>query len=390
MLNEYGCTWTFCKIKYGDEGNSFYRDAHNLAGKCDYVMANPPFNVKKVKAEDAKNAGRLPFGYPGINKKTKEFSDANYLWISYFYAYLKDTGRAGFVMASSATDSRNKDKDIREKLVKTGDVDVIISVGNNFFYTLSLPCTLWFFNRDKNQSLKDKILLIDARAYYTVIDRTLNEWSIWQLKNLTAIVWLYRGETAKYTALLQEYKENIIDNVQQIPDISKNLAEFLSDEQKVKLSTTVPHLIKIENIDMKILNKELNRYLSLAKDYCQLAVSKAKRGKKKPIELSFAEIEEHIKAILITIEEYNWLTEKFADGKYKDIAGLCKIANSDEIAQKDYSLTPGAYVGVAPIKDDGVDFNQRMKEIHQELLSLQSKSNELMNNISNNLEELGI
>ena len=378
------------KIKYGDEGNSFYRDAHNLESKCDYVMANPPFNVKKVKVEEAKNAGRLPFGYPGINKKTKEFSDANYLWISYFYAYLKDTGRAGFVMASSATDSRNKDKDIREKLIKTGNVDVIISVGNNFFYTLSLPCTLWFFNRNKAENLKDKILLIDAREYYTIIDRTLNEWSDWQLKNLTAIVWLYRGETAKYTALLQEYKENIIDNVQQISDVSKKLTEFLSDEQKEKLTDTIPCLSKAENIDTKVLNEVLNKYLILAKDYCQLAISKAKRGKKKPIEIAFDEIEEHIKDILITIEEYNWLIEKFADGKYKNIAGLCKIADLNEITQKDYSLTPGAYVGVAPIKDDGVDFSQRMKEIHQELLSLQCKSNELMNNISNNLEELGI
>ncbi len=111
------------KIISGDEANSFYHDAHNLAGKCDYVMANPPFNVDKVKAESASAAGRLPFGLPGVNAKTKEVGNANYLWISYFYAYLNDHGRAGFVMASSATDSANKDRDIREKLVRTGDVD---------------------------------------------------------------------------------------------------------------------------------------------------------------------------------------------------------------------------------------------------------------------------
>lgn len=148
--------------------------------KCNYVMANPPFNVDKVKAETAANAGRLPFGVPKENKN-KEIGNANYLWISYFYAYLNETGRAGFVMASSATDSQGRDKEIREKLVKTGHVDVMVSVGNNFFYTKSLPCSLWFFDKGKVEELKDKVLFIDARNYYTEVDRTLNEWTEWQL-----------------------------------------------------------------------------------------------------------------------------------------------------------------------------------------------------------------
>lgn len=167
-------------IKSGDEGNSFYNDAHQLDGRCDYIMANPPFNVDKVKSESTLAAGRLPFGMPGINNKNKEISNANYLWISYFYSYLNDTGRAGFVMASSATDSQGKD--IRESLVKTGAVDVMVSVGNNFFYTKSLPCSLWFFDKAKSEAIKDKVLFIDARNYYTVVDRTLNEWTEWQLK----------------------------------------------------------------------------------------------------------------------------------------------------------------------------------------------------------------
>lgn len=134
-------------IKSGDEANTFYHDAHNLNGCCDYVMANPPFNVDKVKSESAQSAGRLPFGLPGVNK-AKEIGNANYLWVSYFYSYLNEHGRAGFVMASSATDSQGKDKDIREKLIQTGHVDVTMSVGNNFFYTKSLPCTLWFWIRE--------------------------------------------------------------------------------------------------------------------------------------------------------------------------------------------------------------------------------------------------
>ncbi len=193
-------------VKSGDEANTFYHDAHNLEGCCDYVMANPPFNVDKVKAESAQSAGRLPFGLPSVNKN-KEVGNANYLWISYFYAYLNERGRAGFVMASSATDSQGKDKDIREQLVKTGHVDVMVSVGNNFFYTKSLPCSLWFFDKGKQEALRDKVLFIDARNYYTVVDRTLNEWSDWQLKNLNAIVWLYRDEVDKYRALLNEYAE---------------------------------------------------------------------------------------------------------------------------------------------------------------------------------------
>ena len=162
-------------IKSGDEANSFYYDAHNLNGKCDYVMANPPFNVDKVKSESCKNAGRLPFGMPRANKN-KEIGNANYLWISYFYSYLNEHGRAGFVMAASATDSQGKDKDIREKLIETGHVDTMISVGNNFFYTKSLPCSLWFFDKGKPENMKDKVLFIDARNYYTVVDRTLNEY----------------------------------------------------------------------------------------------------------------------------------------------------------------------------------------------------------------------
>ena len=192
-------------VKSGDEANTFYHDAHNLVGCCDYVMANPPFNVDKVKSESAQSAGRLPFGIPSVNKN-KEFGNANYLWISYFYAYLNEHGRAGFVMASSATDSQAKDKDIREQLVQTGHVDVMVSVGNNFFYTKSLPCSLWFFDKGKKEELQDKVLFIDARNYYTVVDRTLNEWNEWQLRNLTAIVWLYRGEASKYTMLVDEYE----------------------------------------------------------------------------------------------------------------------------------------------------------------------------------------
>ena len=340
-------------IKSGDEANSFYHDVHNLNGCCDYVMANPPFNVDKVKAESCESAKRLPFGMPGINKN-KEVGNANYLWISYFYSYLNEHGRAGFVMASSATDSQGRDKDIRQKLVKTGHVDVMISVGNNFFYTKSLPCSLWFFDKNKSEAIRDKVLFIDARNYYTVVDRTLNEWSEWQLKNLNAIVWLYRGEMDKYSALLAEYRTVLG---------SGNFEEIL-------------HQLKEELKDLQNRSK--------------IEAEHAGRGDKKRIQAEYDRIIAEKNEEITVADEANWLYEKFGDGIYADVLGLCKAADISEIEAKGWSLTPGAYVGVAPVEDDGVDFEQRMTEIHRELLSLQAESNNLMDTISQNMKEMGL
>lgn len=341
-------------IKSGDEANTFYHDAHNLAGCCDYVMANPPFNVDKVKAESCESAGRLPFGMPSVNKN-KEVGNGNYLWISYFYSYLNERGRAGFVMASSATDSQGKDKDIRESLIKTGNVDVTVSVGNNFFYTKSLPCSLWFFDKAKTEAIKDKVLFIDARNYYTVVDRTLNEWTEWQLKNLNAIVWLYRGEKEKYAALLGEYRTALGSDkpfAEQVHELSEKAKALRAEAKK-----------SVEAADKKDKKKTQAEY-----------------------DEKLAELNE----ILTVAKEANWLYEKFGAGVYADIPGLCKAADLSEIEGKGWSLTPGAYVGVAPVEDDGVDFEERMAEIHRELLSLQAESNDLMDTISANMKEMGL
>ena len=362
------------RIVSGDEANSFYHDAHNLAGKCDYVMANPPFNVDKVKSESASAAGRLPFGLPGVNAKTKEIGNANYLWISYFYAYLNDHGRAGFVMASSATDSANKDRDIREKLVLTGDVDVMVSVGNNFFYTLSLPCSLWFFDKAKRLENKNRVLFIDARNYYTVVDRTLNEWSEWQLKNLQAIVHLYRGEQNKYKSLINEYWNALSEHAGRHDSYSWQDRDMTFEKV------------------LGVLNSEEAMYKKYIKDQ-QDALKKTK-GKKEKDELK-AIIASNEAELAVTLEakdmvnEAIWLTSKFGlEGEYQDVLGLCKIATIDEISEKNYSLTPGAYVGVAEVEDDGVDFHERMNEIHTELASLNKEANVLMSEIMKEWETL--
>ena len=203
------------------QGNTFYDQAEHLIGQCDFVMANPPFNVdgvdtKKVEAQ-VDEAGRLPFGLPGTNAKTGAISNANSLWIQYFYAYLNDTGRAGFVMASSASDAGNKDRDIREQLVKTGHVDVMMAIGNKFFYTRSLPCTLWFFDKGKPQDLQDQVLMIDARNVYHVVSARSHVFTDEQLANLNAIVWLYRGEREKFVALVARYQRQVDDWLVAIP-----------------------------------------------------------------------------------------------------------------------------------------------------------------------------
>ena len=375
------------KIKSGDEANTFYHDAHNLDGCCDYVMANPPFNVNKVKAESAQSAGRLPFGMPAVNKN-KEVSNANYLWISYFYSYLNEHGRAGFVMASSATDSQSRDKDIREKLVRTGHVDVMISVGNNFFYTKSLPCSLWFFDKGKKAELRDKVLFIDARNYYTAVDRTLNEWSEWQLKNLNAIVWLYRGEADKYSELLAEYETSVKTDVLNLRKEGQELEQLLSKGAAGHFRGNMPSVDP--DFTMAGMKEHLDRYLEIVKISVRLTAEGIKARSKKPLVAAEAAFTEKIKEIRTTIQEYEWLTEKFGEGEYTDIPGLCKAATLEEIEQKGFSLTPGAYVGVAPAEDDGVDFHERMTEIHKELRQLQVESDRLMATISKNWEEMGL
>jgi len=261
------------------EANSFYSDPHNLLGKCDFVMANPPFNVNRIDKdkEYVKTDPRLPFGLPKAD-------NGNYLWMQYFYSYLNDTGRAGFVMASSATDAGHSEKLIRRKLIETGAVDCIVSIGNNFFYTRSLPCHVWFFDKGKRRENRHKILMIDARNVFRKVTTTINDFSEEQLEGLTGIIKLYRGED---------------------PEVNKSNA---------------------------------------------------------------------------------WFNEHFPDGKYRDAEGLCKIVDLQEVEENDWSLTPGRYVGVNMMEDDGVDYKARLLEIQSELDALNKESAVLAETIANNLK----
>lgn len=186
------------------QGITYYDRMDRTIGKADFVMANPPFNVDEVDADKIKNDPRLPFGLPGVNKESK-VSNGNYLWISYFYSYLNDRGRAGFVMSSQASSAGNKERDLRKSIVQTGHVDVMIAIRSGFFYTRSVPCELWFFDKAKPENRKEKVLMIDARSIYRQVTRSIYDFSPEQQQDIAAIVWLYRGEKERFNALVEDY-----------------------------------------------------------------------------------------------------------------------------------------------------------------------------------------
>ena len=213
-------------IRAGNEAITYYKDPHELVDKCDFVMANPPFNVDEVDAEKVKGDKRLPFGLPGVNKK-KKVSNANYLWLSYFYSYLNENGRAGVVMSSQASSAGRDEAKVRQKLVECGAVDVMIDVRGNFFYTRTVPCQLWFFDRMKERDPEqaDHVLMVDARKIYREVSRAIFDFSPEQQKNIAAIVWLYRKQSDRFLKLVESYLAQTIAEGQ---ETAKPLAAFES------------------------------------------------------------------------------------------------------------------------------------------------------------------
>ncbi|MFP3913129.1 MAG: N-6 DNA methylase, partial [Desulfobacteraceae bacterium] len=242
------------------QGNTYYEDLHRSTGKFDFVMANPPFNVDRVDKDRLKDDPRFPLGLPRAD-------NANYLWIQLFYSALNEHGRAGFVMANSAADARGSELDIRRQLIEARAVDAMVSVGSNFFYTVTLPCTLWFLDRGKKDTDRaDKVLFIDARDIYRQVDRAHREFRPKQVEFLSNIVRLYRGEDP----------EDLLDGGAM-------------------------------------------------------------------------------------------LAEKFTDGPYQDVPGLCKVATIKEIKAQGWSLNPGRYVAVADREEEDFDLKERLGELNEEL-----------------------
>ena len=185
---------------------SYYDDPHAAKGPFDFVMANPPFNVDEIDAEKIKDDPRLSFGLPGVNKGGK-VSNGNYVWMSFFHSYLSEKGRAGFVMSSQASSAGGQEAKVREAMVKSGDVDAMIGIRSNFFYTRTVPCELWFFDKAKPVDKRDKVLMIDARHIYRKLTRKIFDFTPEQQQNIAAIVWLYRGQQDRYLAQVASYLE---------------------------------------------------------------------------------------------------------------------------------------------------------------------------------------
>lgn len=292
------------------EANSFYSDPYDEFGNFDYVMANPPFNMDEVVVEKVIDDRRFnTYGVPrNKTKSSKKASDkketvpnANYLWIGLFATSLNDTGKAALVMANSASDAGGSEFEIRKKMITDGIISQMVTLPSNMFSTVTLPATLWFF--DKQKKNRDEILFIDARNIFTQVDRAHRKFSEEQIKNLGIITRLYEGDSDAFWALVEEYKQ--------------------AGQQ----------------------------------------------------------------------EQIDWLLERWPEGKYQDVIGLCKVAKlegEDGIIDQDYSLNPGRYVGVV-IEDDGMteeEFAETMKVDYAELKSLNDTAGTLMIEIEENIKKL--
>ena len=312
------------------EANSFYSDPYNAFGAFDYVMANPPFNVDEVSFDRVSGDARFnTYGVPrNSTKSAKKKSDkketvpnANYLWIGYFATALNEHGKAALVMANSASDAGKSEYEIRKKMIEEGIISQMVTLPSNMFSSVTLPATLWFFDKHKPQTeKKDEILFIDARGVFTQVDRAHRKFSDEQIKNLGIITRLYQGDTGAFATLIAEYREAL---------------------------TAAPETAE---------DKE-----SKTKAYWQAQI--------------------------------DWLTERFPDGVYRDVIGLCKVAKldgEDGIIDQDYSLNAGRYVGVV-IEDDGMtegEFKETMLGLNAEFEALNEEARKLEAEIAGNIKAM--
>ena len=274
-LEKNKTTITLAKMNlavHGLEGDirqalTYYEDPLNLLKKCDYVMANPPFNVDEVDAGKIENDPRLPFGLPGVTtakgKKNGEakakgrVQNANYLWIQYFYSYLNARGRAGFVMSSQASSAGRDEAKVRAKLVETGHVNIMVAIRPNFFYTRTVPCELWFLDKHKPAERADKLLMLDARGVYRKVTRKIYDFSPEQLQNLLSIVWLYRGQHDRFRALIAQHLHNSKREAAGVSALEKGFIN--SVEAAIQLTT--PNLV---HLAADATSREANRELGAA------------------------------------------------------------------------------------------------------------------------------
>ena len=406
---------------------SYYEDPHALLGKADFVMANPPFNVDEIDAEKIKDDPRLTFGLPGVNKAGK-VSNGNYVWMSYFHSYLSDKGRAGFVMSSQASSAGGGEAKVREAMVKSGDVDVMMAIRGNFFYTRSVPCELWFFDKDKSEAMQDKVLMIDARHIYRKVTRKVFDFTPQQQQNLAAIVWLYRGQQDRFLELVENHQDQSIEAaedsyepityygdallklVKDLPDNATLLAEA-EDYQKqadnfangVKETrkdwgnlgsdnaALTEALVLIDDLasNAKHLVKASNDIFKAITAHCEThKLNKGRLNPTKALGLLKGDVTEILKQVSYFHHHADWLQSRFPDAVLCDVEGLVKLVDQTDLEENDWSLTPGRYVGVAAeIEDEDFNFEETMTEIHKEIEELNSEAATLAATIKSNFED---
>ena len=397
------------------ENNSFYTDPHGLVGQCDFVLANPPFNVNKIDKDKqyVKNDPRLSFGLP-------KSDNGNYMWIQYFHSYLNEKRRAGFVIASSATDAGHTEAVIRQRLIESKHVDCIVSVSNNFFYTRSLPCHLWFFDKGKSVDNADKILMIDARNVYRVVSTTINDFSAGQSLNLTTIMRLYRGVVGAFADAEAQHRAMLNDNLQKIyaayqilvaelEDIETALSlkfdfeplkslEKPSDTEGVQSvfdtlflpvaaaeATVKMYQDNIETVKKQVENTEIPEKEGKATIQ---AYKKNVLSINRPLKKYAEATDAYAKDTKQGIADWQQLKTWFPLGKYQDTEGVCKIVSIEEVKQNDYSLTPGRYVGVSTTTDKDFDYKKRLRTIGQELTALNQTAAILSQQITESIREM--
>ncbi|MQW83411.1 DNA methyltransferase [Mesorhizobium loti] len=442
-------------IRAGNEAITYYKDPHELAGKCDFVMANPPFNVDEVDADKVTGDKRLPFGLPGVNKG-KKVSNANYLWLSYFYSYLNENGRAGVVMSSQASSAGRDEATVRQKLVETGAVDVMIDIRGNFFYTRTVPCQLWFFDRakEKDAARRDHVLMLDARGIYNKVSRSVVDFSPEQQKNIAAIIWLYRGQQDRFLRLVESYLaraiadgeaaaapldtfEDVLGKLIELiepfartrrkddplaepwgeltsaqstltADIEQFVAEPAKQEKSWKagrdnaglnaaraalhpIAESCRDLTKQIDLAAKLAGRVIDISLKEleAKDSGKWSNADISRTRKR-LEDARANAVEALRMARYFVKQADWLQERFPDAALRDVEGLVKLVDRAAIKDYDWSLTPGRYVGVAPVEqDEDFDFEESLRAIHIDLKGLNEEAVELAAQIARNFQELG-
>lgn len=423
------------------EANTYSDDPFNSFGQFDYILANPPFNVDEVPIKTVEKDPRFnTYGLPrNKSKVTKDnvgketVPNANYLWISLFATSLKDKGRAALVMANSASDARHSEADIRRKLIEENLIYGMLTLPSNMFYTVTLPATLWFFDKGKPD---DKILFIDARNIFTPIDRVHREFSEEQVQNIAIINRLHKGQRAEFTQLIDRYfaqgMERLIENAAQVQPVSTQLLEVLDDaDGKAAVKDLVKQWAGLEklrkrydehqerhaasaNVDLENkaqhrLRESFDPFFTALHDglrhldkiirqhekaQAEAAKAEGKRGstdkKTKALKTALEALHVEVKEAESFFQHIAWLQERFPKAEYEDVTGLCKLATPAEVAEQDWSLNPGRYVGVV-IEEDGKteeEFTAELLELNETITGLGDDAAKLAQVIQHNIKQI--